>query len=153
LRTLGSRFILAAGQEYDSRVLKHRFGRGMRKACYRNAFELALKHPGELTYCEGRALSCGIVPIEHAWCVTPEGRVVDTTWRDDERHYFGVKFDTDWLIGWIESRSRYGVLADLFPKELLEMDPAVFLAQPGAEQVERTRALQSEVLAALKRSS
>lgn len=150
MRGVGARFILAAGREYDARMLKHRFGRGVQQACYRNAFDLALAHPGELTYCEGRALSCGFIPIEHAWCVTPDGQVVDTTWRDDERHYFGVRFDTDWLHGWVESRSSYGVLANLFPKELLELDPATFLAQPDEAQLERTRRLQADVLALLK---
>jgi len=150
MHSVGARFILAAGRKYDNRLLQHRFGRGMLQACYRNACDLALAHPGELTYCEGRALSCGIIPIEHAWCVTPDGEVVDTTWSEDECSYFGVCFDTEWLHGWVESRPRYGVMAELFPLELLHLDPATYLAMPDPAQLEATRRLQADVLAMLK---
>lgn len=153
MRSVGARFILAAGREYGDRLLKHRFGKGEPRACYRNAFELALAHPGELTYCEGRALSCGFLPIEHAWCVTADGQVLDTTWRGDERNYFGICFDIEWLRGWVESRTSYGVMANLFPQELLHLDPATFLAQPDSAQLAQTRCLQAEVLAMLKQSS
>lgn len=153
MRLVGAQFILAAGQEYGSRLVKHRFGRGMQHACYRNAFDLALAHPGELTYCEGRALSCALVPVEHAWCVTPDGQVVDTTWHGDEQDYVGVRFDVEWLQGWIAGRGSYGVMAEQFPSELLRLDPATFLAQPDAAQLERTRRLQADVLAMLAAST
>lgn len=149
---VGAQFILAAGQEYDSRLMEHRFGRGMQHACYRNAFELALAYPDELIYCEGRALSCGLVPVEHAWCVTPDGQVVDTTWQGDEQDYVGVCFATEWLRGWTAGRNSYGVLADQFPSELLYLDPGTFLARPNAAQLERTRQLQVGVLAMLARA-
>lgn len=149
MRSVGARFLLAAGQAWDTRNLSHRHPAGPRGSCYRTAFELATKHPGELAYCEGRALS-GLVPIEHAWCVDSRGAVVDTTWSAEARHYFGVCFELGWLTAWVDSRGFHSVLANFFPKELLSIDPAAFLWQPSEQQLQATRRLQAEVLAQLQ---
>lgn len=144
-----ARFITTAGRPYTRRLLEHSYRRGVRNACYENAFELALVHP-ELTYCEGRALSVGI-PIEHAWCITPDGLVVDTTWDAGESEYHGVAFDTRFLKGWVTRRKRYAVLAEVFPSELIEASPSTFLASPSDQLVRATRALLSDMRAQLRR--
>lgn len=142
MRSVGARFILAAGRFYGRRLEEHPYGRGEQGACFENAFELALTHP-ELTYCEGRALSMGIVPVEHAWCVTDDGQVVDTTWSGGERDYYGVTFDIGWLEAWIAERKLYGVLANMFPKQLLEMEPSQYLAEPTPEELRAVTELQA----------
>lgn len=138
LQLFTPRFLLAAGQAYGDRLFEHGFKRGEQGACYRNAFQLAHENP-ELTYCEGRALSGGIVPMGHAWCIDPEGRVIDNTWRGPETDYFGVAFRTDWMAMWLLKRGHYGVMGDFFPSELLDMDPADYLAEPSAERLDAAR--------------
>lgn len=44
-------------------------------------------------------------------------------------------------------------MAEQFPSELLRLNPATFLAQPDAAQLERTRRLQADVLAMLAGST
>lgn len=78
--------------------------RGLPKNCYNNAMLLALSHR-TLTYVEGYARS-GVLPVHHAWCVTPEGLVVDNTWNfdRDEEEYFGVAFTTEALKAIVDTR-------------------------------------------------
>ncbi len=50
---------------------------------------------GELTYCEGFValpLPNSYAAIDHGWCVTAEGKVVDVTLRPPRLAYFGVTF-------------------------------------------------------------
>lgn len=142
---VGSLFVVGAGRLYTERRFDHPYERGAQGACYRNAFELAIAHP-ELTYCEGRALSMGAIPIEHAWCVDAEGKVVDTTWTAPDDCYYGVCFDTAWLIRWIEGRKHYGVLAEFFPQELADHAPTDFLHQATDQQIAKA----SELLATVR---
>lgn len=63
---------------------------GVPKHCFQNAQDLVDKHPTKYRYVEGLAL--GVIPVHHAWCVTPDGTVVDPTWRDGATStYFGVE--------------------------------------------------------------
>ncbi len=55
---------------------------------------LALCKEG-LTYCEGYVLirvGEGTADVEHAWCVTAEGRVIDVTLKEAGVSYFGVPY-------------------------------------------------------------
>jgi hypothetical protein len=59
-----------------------RVGSGLQfemKECFYNAQRLAAISGGELRYFEGFATR--IIPVHHAWVVTPSGKVVDLTWR------------------------------------------------------------------------
>lgn len=77
--------------------------------CYMNATHLAWR--SDLIYVEGIATSCG-VPLEHAWCVDREGRVVDPTWTDvEEREYVGVPVEQEYLFSLLEERKVYGVMS------------------------------------------
>lgn len=67
--------------------------RGTQGACYANAQYLASRRKG-LRYAEGFATS--VIPVEHAWCVDAEGRVIDPTWDYEyQPDYFGVIFEAD----------------------------------------------------------
>jgi hypothetical protein len=59
---------------------------------------LALSDPS-LTYCEGMAMLEGqIYPVSHGWCIDPEEKVFDPTWKGvTERFYFGVPFKTEFV--------------------------------------------------------
>lgn len=83
--------------------------------CYRNAALVAIEHP-ELTYTEGFATAFG-VPMGHAWLTDANGSVIDPTWEKDRiageadgREYYGVKFDTTYLMRTITARGKYGLL-------------------------------------------
>ena len=61
--------------------------------CYKNSYEIARKYG--YRYFVGYAYS-GLFPVEHAWNVDKNGKVVDTTWKpsvvsDENREYFGVE--------------------------------------------------------------
>lgn len=142
---VGSRFLLAAGIAGGPRSTA-RYKRGLPKKCYQNAFELATNNP-DLTYCEGRAVGA-MFPVEHAWCIDAQGRVVDNTWIDGDAQqaYFGAAFKTDFLLGWVERQARYGVLCEMFPRELLELDPRDYLQDPSHEVVAAVDELAQDVL-------
>ncbi|MFK4706134.1 hypothetical protein ABIC83_002973 [Roseateles asaccharophilus] len=142
---VGARFLLAAGRAYDVHAPANDFRDGEKQACYANSLHLALAHP-ELVYVEGRALSHGVVPMEHAWNVDASGLIVDSTWDTRDGGYFGVAFKADWVLARVEAQGHYSVLAEVFPEYLLHEDPAVFLAAPTPEQVSQVRDLFSTVL-------
>lgn len=143
---IGAKFLHLAGASYLSTAdtpLDMGYGRMAAHECFRNAFELAIAHP-ELTYCEGRA-STGW-PVEHAWCVTADGRVVEPTWEAQSAAYRGVCFSTDFLVRWVRETRRLGVLSEIFPRQLLTLDPAEYLSKPSLEQLTAVRGLQRELL-------
>ena len=78
------------------------------RACFKNAFNL-LTVRDDLTYVEGYAF--WFLPVLHAWCVDAAGNVVDPTWDDpQDRRYFGVPFDRDFVFATAKERERYGVI-------------------------------------------
>lgn len=82
---------------------------GRIKNCYQNAAELVLyDNRRELIYVEGYA--AGIIPVMHAWCVTPEGVVVDNTWRTPGTDYFGIPFSREYLRESLLTHEVYGLI-------------------------------------------
>lgn len=94
--------ILKHGRAYEAAPLPSTIRRGPKKECFINA--LRITDNDELTYCEGYGLRASVgMPIHHAWCVTPNGVVVDPTWDDPEEcQYFGIELYSGWVIslGW-----------------------------------------------------
>lgn len=97
-------------------------GTGYRRAtprrCYANAAKLA-RDRDELTYVEGLAANAAtFAPVEHAWCVTDDGRVVEPTWRAtlegagdvEDWEYLGVAVESDvvQMLAW--TNVSWGVL-------------------------------------------
>lgn len=68
--------------------------------CYRNSWELATEFPDDYIYVEGYAYH-SVLPVQHAWVQTPDGRIIDPTWCNPavREHgpghalYLGVAFD------------------------------------------------------------
>ncbi|MEJ6002534.1 hypothetical protein [Paucibacter soli] len=152
LGLVGARFILAAGRGYGAHASSDDFPRGIPQACYANAFRLS-QEDERLTYVEGVALSLGIVPIEHAWCVNREGLIVDNTWDGREQQYYGVAFDSAWMAGRVLSQGRFGIMPELFPRDLLDLDPSTFLAMPTPSQALAVRSLFAVVLDEIRQRS
>lgn len=94
------RFILEHGREWQSQALPHGIRAGEMRRCYQNAQRLAFRSD-RFTYVEGYACSGSLsiwLPVQHAWVVDAEGRVIDPTWRDPSRSaYFGIPFNTDYV--------------------------------------------------------
>jgi hypothetical protein len=76
------------------------------RACYRNAANIAMDHG--LRYCEGWAYDGSGVGVQHAWNLTDDGLVVDTTWREPGTRYFGVAVDTTALCAVILKQDTFG---------------------------------------------
>jgi hypothetical protein len=83
---------------YDYAPLHRRYKRGRRGCCFSNALMLSLTTDDGLVYVEGLAGAAAddvepAVWVHHGWCVSPDGRVVDPTWRPSEPgvvRYYGV---------------------------------------------------------------
>jgi DNA topoisomerase-1 len=88
------------------------------KECYRNAALLAIANP-EYTYCEGMAMISSVpgLPFSHAWCVDKNGKVIDNTWPEHGTAYFGIPFNTDYLLKVLEKNKIYGVIPDYHRKD------------------------------------
>jgi hypothetical protein len=81
--------------------------KGEIKACFRNAALLALDDP-KWIYVEGMAL--GVIPVLHAWCVTKEGEIGETTWPEPGTAYFGIPFTTAYLNSRLRKYQTYGLI-------------------------------------------
>lgn len=89
---------LEHGREYDTAPLPPDVTRGPAKQCFQNAINIA--DDDELVYTEGYVLRPGVpMLIHHAWCVTPDGTVVDPTLdRPEECAYYGIEFQLHWIL-------------------------------------------------------
>ena len=92
---------LERGRFYEPQRLPKGFRRGKPHQCYGNSFDLAVRTKG-LAYCEGYVLiplGGRAAEVEHAWCVTDEGRVVDVTLRQAGLAYFGIPYTPEEMAG------------------------------------------------------
>jgi hypothetical protein len=82
------------------------------KMCCSNALAAALLY--DLDYCEGYAYKEGLIPVEHAWCVDLDGKVVDPTWDDEGRGvaYFGIAVDPKIVDEITRAKGETGLFAD-----------------------------------------
>jgi len=93
-------FLLAHGESFTPGPLPRRYARvrGELGQCYGNAQRIWRASDGQLDYCEGYSLG-SVIPMLHAWCVEPDGTVVDPTWAWGTDRFeiepdamFGVRF-------------------------------------------------------------
>jgi len=87
-------FFLERGRFFQAQPLPKGYPHRKAQECYRNSFRLAISRDG-LTYCEGivvLSLPNSWAEIEHGWCVTGDGMVIDVTFGKPGLSYFGVTF-------------------------------------------------------------
>lgn len=113
------RFMLDHGAYHEAAQKPSRLKSLMPTRCYSNAQSAVVKAVTAgrkpLTYAEGYACPRTLpYPIQHAWLVDDEGRVVDQTWsHPEESTYFGVLFTTEYVMETAEKyRHRYDSLLD-----------------------------------------
>lgn len=119
---------------FDGETFK---GRRMKQGeCFANAYRLATSDD-ELTYVEGK-VHIGVLPIDHAWVMTREGKVIDPTLKAPEKRggssvrpmgYFGIAFDTNYLYKVAARSGVYGILNGMTNRELFEGKDKDFLAE------------------------
>lgn len=85
--------LLEHGRLFVPAPLGNGYRRLPERQCYANAFLMASVRE-ELTYVEGYAV-CDFgdgdwLPLQHAWCVTADGTVVDPTWPTPGVAYLGI---------------------------------------------------------------
>ncbi len=106
----GLDYTKAKGKAYLGSPLPAGVAPGTAKECFKNATMLVLNHP-EWSYCEGYAMRKGLLPVLHAWALTPEGKVVDNTFKDPEHcAYYGVAYPGKAYLKYVQKRKFYGVL-------------------------------------------
>ena len=83
--------VLDLGQPWQPQPLPEVFEQLIPKQCFLNTWEL-VRGERSLRYVEGYALSAGgVLPVQHAWAVGRDDRVIDPTWNDPEHAaYYGV---------------------------------------------------------------
>lgn len=83
------------GQAFPQRAARQP-ALGQMGQCYENAYYLAQTRG--LYYVEGVAISRPELPLplDHAWCVDHDGRVLDPTWEHGSQ-YYGMAFDMEAL--------------------------------------------------------
>lgn len=89
--------VLRHGRFFAPSPRPKKFRAGDRNQCYGNSLDLVIAHD-DLRFCEGYVVVERIPrPIEHGWCVTKEGVVVDVTLRKPliPLAYFGVVFNSE----------------------------------------------------------
>jgi len=83
---------------------------GELKQCYQNASNAVIQHD-TLRYVEGYALFRNCVPMEHAWVYDmATGQFYDPTWLEGQgSEYYGVVFDTAFILSLMVKTEHYGV--------------------------------------------
>lgn len=111
-------FIRKMGRAWAPQACPPGITPGTKKQCYANAGILAMENP-ELTYVEGYACPPGLIPVNHAWCVDRQWRVVDNTFDDAAgAQYFGVPCSRGFLLSRISETGVWGLMGDCMTPEL-----------------------------------
>jgi hypothetical protein len=94
-------FLLERGRFFEAQPLPKGFKRKKAKECYGNSFTLATSRRG-LAYCEGIVVTEfgneRSTDIDHGWCVTEDGKVIDVTLEKPGLAYFGAIYAKEELI-------------------------------------------------------
>ena len=103
-------FMLTYGREYKTGPNTYAGPRLKPHNCFGNALHLTMID-SSLTYVEGKVFVYG-VPLDHAWCISVDGIVIDPTITDTDKEYayFGVALKTDYVAKAVLLNKVYGVL-------------------------------------------
>lgn len=94
------------------------FSRGAAKQCFDNVTQVLISRlaAGDTTvrYAEGYAMDAELpIPMQHAWLVDADDKVIDPTWRDvADNLYFGIVFETSFVLNLLRIKKSAGILVD-----------------------------------------
>lgn len=121
--------LLEHGRFFKAAALPTQYEQGVAKQCFGNAGRLVAIQHAPITYVEGLALKPGLFPMEHAWCVDDEGRVIDPTWdAPDACIYFGIPIKESYLSAFIQNSGRWGLFDDRQFWKDFEVNPGDIMA-------------------------
>lgn len=85
---------------------------GLPRQCYANCQKIANKNR-EMLYCEGFALRAGLpIPFAHAWIWhLTEHTILEPTWEEPGTAYWGIAFQTEWLVSFLKARRRHDIIS------------------------------------------
>ena len=83
--------------------------RARRKQCYMNSYTFADENPG-MIYVEGWCWREYLFEFEHAWCIDPNGQVIDRTLREADG-YYGIPFRWEYVRATVSSTKEYGIIS------------------------------------------
>jgi hypothetical protein len=89
-------FVLQHGKGWRGQPLPSGYRLCKLRRCGFNSTRLALRRP-DLVYVEGYALTDHYTYVGHSWVVDQAGNVIDVTWPNGSREYFGVPFRHDYV--------------------------------------------------------
>jgi hypothetical protein len=82
--------------------------RATRKQCYMNSYALADRNPG-MIYVEGWCWKENF--FAHAWCIDPDGQVIDPTLREADG-YYGIPFRWEYVQATASNTKMYGIISN-----------------------------------------
>lgn len=94
------------------------FTRGPAKQCFDNATRIVIERLAtgdtSVRYAEGYAMDAELpIPMQHAWLVDADNKVIDPTWRDaTDNLYFGIVFETRFVLDVLRIKQSAGILVD-----------------------------------------
>lgn len=114
------KFLVEHGRSFEICEATFNGPRATPKECFKNATLVAMADPG-MTYVEGFVTVHG-VPIQHAWNVDADGRLIDRTLDNHDRrieHYFGIPFSTFYVTKALRINRVYGLLDGYYSHKTL----------------------------------
>jgi hypothetical protein len=115
-----SSLILSLGRQWTAQERPADVHLGPQRQCFQNAGLLALERD-DLTYVEGYAYPAGLFPVNHAWCVDAQGRVIDNTLRQPEAtDYYGVPISRSTQQTRVQESGYWGLFAEQMTLEFLK---------------------------------
>lgn len=112
--SLRDKLLLENGQHFESSGTVPKYGPA--KMCYMNAFRLAQTNP-TYRYAEGYVVPHTVsLPLDHAWVVDKDNKVIDPTLKDGGAAYYGVKFQPDYVSKVAVRSGMYGILSYTNPQ-------------------------------------
>lgn len=94
------------------------FTRGPAKQGFDNATQVLVSRVAAgdtgIRYAEGYAMDAELpIPMQHAWLVDEDNKVIDPTWRDTtDNLYFGIVFETSFVLNLLRIKQSAGILVD-----------------------------------------
>jgi hypothetical protein len=109
-------FVLREGQPYTppNPARPKGFRKKTNKMCFRNTWQTVWFEDDD-TYVEGYAVSSNTIaiPMHHAWAVTKEHGMIETTWAKSGAAYLGVPFEHETVSLVMRASGTYSVLEDI----------------------------------------
>jgi len=103
--------VLDLGQEFLGEKRPKGVWKKPYRQCFRNSSRAVFDHGW--AYVEGYAMSEHGLMVEHAWNLTPDGHVVDLTWRRPEKSlYYGIVIDQETVSRLLVYHQVFGIIPE-----------------------------------------